>query len=268
VKIILAIPAFRCRDQLPRVLRALTPAILERLDSVWVIDNRSDDGTVEAAIATVTALNSPKIEIWRNTANVGLGGTHKVAFLKARELGASHLAILHGDDQGRADEITRLIELAHRHPEAAAILGARFMPGSRRRGYSVTRTAGNILLNIAYTSLSGRLTWDLGSGLNLFRLDCLPSPDFLGFSDGFTFNMDLLLSYYRHAAPLVFCPITWSELDQKSGASALKVGWAALARLLGWRVGRPVRATVRAATAYTSERVFQLATPTRGASHG
>lgn len=251
-KVLLAIPAYNCADQIGRVLDRIDARLLERLHRVVVIDNGSSDDTLERARAAALRLG-PRAEVWRNTENYGLGGTHKVAFLAGEREGADHVAILHGDDQADAQELHRLLDAAEGRPGAAAVLGGRFVPGARRVGYSRERVLGNLGINVIFTIVAGRRTRDLGSGLNLFRLEDLADHAYLAFDDGITFNIDLLLHYFRRRARLVYVPITWREEDQVSNARNLSVARSALEKLVRWRLGRPRPAI--AARAYTSSAV-------------
>ncbi len=235
-KTVLAIFAYNCEKQIGRVLSEIDGSLLERVDKVIVIDNQSLDGTYKRAGLEISKINSAQFLLHQNPVNVGLGGSHKVAFKKAQELGAEYLAILHGDHQARAQELHILLDQAKSNPDAAAILGSRFMINSKRQGYSLLRTIGNFGLNIIYTVLSGRMTKDLGSGINVFKV--LPESRLTNCSNGFTFNMDLLLNYYSANERVIFVPISWYEEDQVSNAKTFKVGWTALKTVLKWRISQ------------------------------
>jgi len=258
-RILVAIPCYNCEKQIPRVLRKFDDRLLKRIEKVVLVDNCSTDNTVQSVTQTLSALETFSFELIKNQENYGLGGTHKVAFLRAIEEGFDYVAILHGDDQGEVDELNALLDAAENFPDCAAILGARFMPGSRTPGYSLIRKMGNIGLNFLYTTLSGRPTWDLGSGLNLFKVSELSPSRFLQYSDGFTFNMDLLLGLFSVGKRLRFVPITWSETDQRSNASSFKVGWIALKTLLKWRTGGAKRQQDgHPSRTYASQVVFRV----------
>jgi dolichol-phosphate mannosyltransferase len=237
-KILVAIPAYNCEKQIPRVLAGFTKELLARVEKVVVIDNGSTDNTVRAAQGAAKKLHSPKVEVWQNKGNYNLGGTHKVAFLAGEKMKADYVAILHGDDQAKTPELNLLIDAAIAHPEKGAILGCRFMPGSTLKGYSWQRIWGNRAINLAYSIVALRHSRDLGSGLNLFRLQDLADHRYLGFGDTITFNIDLLLDYFSKKTPLLFVPITWTEEDQVSNARNFKVGSTAIKKLLRWRVGK------------------------------
>lgn len=240
MKICVCIPCYNCEKQIVRVLKGFQVArdLYERVADIIIIDNKSTDSTVDAAISTAKLYGLEKVKVIQNNENYGLGGSHKVAFLYGMETNADYVAILHGDNQARTEELGLLIAKAEGNQDISAVLGSRFMWKSNLSGYSYIRTLGNYALNLFYTLVTLRVTKDLGSGLNLFRLMSLRDKHFLGFSDRFTFNIDLLLDYYRKKSPIVFVPITWSETDQISNAKAFSVGSVALEAVLMWRFNR------------------------------
>lgn len=248
-RVLLAVPAYNCAPQIGRVLDAVARTAIDSVDKVVVIDNRSTDGTADVAADRVAALGE-RFAVWRNAENYGLGGTHKVAFTHALDNGYDHVAILHGDDQADASELPRLVARAAAEPDAAAVLGSRFSRGSKRVGYSRTRTIGNLGINALFSAVALRPSVDLGSGLNVFATAPLRDRAFLEFDDRITFNIDLLLHYFSRRAKLVYEPITWSEADQVSNARNLQVGSTAVRKLVRWRLGRPEYQRVHADYAF------------------
>jgi len=240
VRVVVAIPAYNCEKQIPRVLEGFDDELCKRLEKIIVIDNRSSDSTACVATETIKKLGFENMEVIQNNSNYGLGGSHKAAFLYAEKVNADYLAILHGDNQAKTEELSILLDKAEENPELAAILGGRFMFKSNLDGYSLTRKFGNLGLNLIYTIITLRITKDLGSGLNLFRLKDLKDHRYIRFTDNFTFNIDLLLDYYKKCAKIHFTPITWSETDQVSNAKTFGVGWTALKTVLRWRFSKPI----------------------------
>ncbi len=240
-KILVAIPTYNCESQITRVLSGFTPNLLKRVEKVLVIDNGSTDGTVSAAKQAAKKLHSAKVEVWQNKGNYNLGGTHKVAFLTGEKLGMEYVAILHGDDQAKTSELNSLIDAAIQHPHIGAVLGTRFMKGSILIGYDWKRIWGNRAINLLYSIVALRPSKDLGSGLNLFKLEDLKDHNYLGFGDTITFNIDLLLDYFSKKTPLLFVPITWREEDQVSNARNFNVGSTAVKKLFAWRFGNATR---------------------------
>ncbi len=236
MKVAVAIPAFNCEFQIGRVLSELDPILsaYPQICSVFVIENRSADNTLSAAITSAESLeNRQMIEIYQNPKNYGLGGTHKVALSLCKSMKISHLILLHGDHQASPGDISPLLERLARHPESH-ILGSRFMDLNRLSGYSRTRTLGNLALNFLYSLATGRKISDLGSGLNIFNVQTLDEKAYQQFDNSFTFNMDLLLHLVRAKLPFCYVPISWTTKDQISNAKTFQVGKKTLKKLVPW----------------------------------
>lgn len=248
-KIVVIIPSYNCEDQIPRVLKGFDKKLLDRVHEVIVVNNRSTDNTVKAALEV--AKNSKKIKVCTNKENVSLGGSHKVAFIYGKKIGADYVAILHGDDQAETKELNKLIDEIEENPNLDAILGSRFMKGSKLKGYSWQRIYGNKFLNILYSLIMFKRTRDLGSGLNIFKLQNLDEKDFVNFGDDLGFNFDLLLYLYKIGAKVKYLPITWKEEDQVSNARNFKIAKLAVKRLVKWRLGiKPTNPTKRTVNSY------------------
>ncbi|MCW3848024.1 glycosyltransferase family 2 protein [Sphingomonas sp. LB-2] len=225
-RILLFIPCYNCAPQIGRVLaqlREVDPGLFD----VLVLDNGSSDGTVERAIEAAATL-SARVTIARNRANHHLGGSHKAAFAHALRQGYTHVAVLHGDDQGSLADLLPLIA-AGEHLRHDALLGARFAPGARLQGYSAVRTLGNRVFNLIFSVVSGRRVTDLGSGLNLFARTVFEDPGIVRASDDLRFNVYLLLRMVDAGRDLKFFPISWREDDQVSNVRLVSQSFRTLA---------------------------------------
>ena len=169
-KILVFIPAYRCEAQIRRVLEQFDARVQQWIDTVMVVDNQSPDQTLEVAIERGKAvLTHCNFIAWRNEDNYGLGGSHKAAFSYVIEQGFDYLVVLHGDDQADIHDLIPQLE-AGAHLDVDCLLGARFMRGSQLKGYSWFRTFGNRVYNGLFSLVTRRAIYDLGSGLNLYRL--------------------------------------------------------------------------------------------------
>ena len=216
-RILVAIPAYNCRNQIGRVLGQFTPEIAPLFSEVVVIDNRSKDDTAEVALAEAAKSTLLPIRVLRNVDNYGLGGTHKVAFARCLELGYDGVVILHGDDQGRIADFADLHAEIDR-TKASCILGARFARGSEITGYPAVRMWGNHIFNGIYSAVVGRRVTDMGSGLNYYDRSLIEKGLHLRMPDDLTFNNCMLLATYAAKLPVAFTAISWREEDQISNA--------------------------------------------------
>ena len=232
--LLLFIPAYNCEPQIGRVLAQIDADAGRRFGEVIVVDNRSRDATVAAATAAAAARGDDLVKVLRNRENYGLGGSHKVAFAYAAERGHSHVAVLHGDDQGRLADLLALLE-AGAHRDSDCLLGARFHRQSRLVGYSRLRTLGNRAFNLVFSAAAGRRLLDLGSGLNLYSAAILADRFYLGFPDDLTFNYCMILAHCRLGHRFRFFPIEWRETDQLSNVRLASQARRALGLLAAYR---------------------------------
>src|SRR5581483_5397878 len=123
-KVLVAIPAYNCEKQIGRVLKGFDKALLDRVEKVIVIDDRGGDNTAKAAQEAIEKLGlpQPKVQVVQNVHNLGLGGSHKMGFLYGEKIGADYVAILHGDDQAKAQELNNLLDVVDKDPSVGAIL--------------------------------------------------------------------------------------------------------------------------------------------------
>lgn len=237
-KVLIAIPAYNCEKQITRVLDEIDEKLASRAEEIAVIDNGSPDGTVQAVLNYKKTGRLPNLHVYKNVDNYNLGGTHKVAFLKAERQGLTHVVILHGDNQAKSDEANLLLDYAETHPETQTVLGSRFNKGSKLQGYDLKRIAGNRVLNMIYSIFTLRKCEDLGSGLNVFAIKDMDKNTYLEFADKLTFNFELLLDLIRRKVRFAYMPITWREEDQVSNARNFNIFKVALVNLFSWRFGK------------------------------
>lgn len=260
-KVLVFIPAYRCEAQITRVIDQFDSHVQDRVHSVMVIDNRSPDGTLQAAIERGKhVFTKCNFIAWRNDDNYGLGGSHKAAFRYAVTNDFDYMVVLHGDDQADIHDLIPQLE-AGTHEDVDCLLGARFMSGSRLNGYSWFRTFGNHVYNALFSLVTQRKIHDLGSGLNVYRLAAYRDFYYKAFPDDLTFNYVMLLASYHRNQVVRFFPISWREDDQISNVKLFRQAFKVLGLLAAY--GRRRAAFLaselreRAFKAYTGRIVHQ-----------
>lgn len=231
-KILLFIPMYNCEKQIPRVLRQLTDEVCSYLSEAIIINNRSTDKG-EAIVEKYLKENEMpiKVSLLRNDANYGLGGSHKVAFQYAKDHGFDYVILLHGDDQGDISNILPYLK-NRTYENYDCFLGARFMKGSKLQGYSKFRTFGNMIYDFLFSLGCGYEVYDLGSGLNMYKVSILKDNFYLKYKDNLIFNYCMIMgsAYYKHKVK--FFPIIWREDDQVSNVKMVNQAITVL-KLLG-----------------------------------
>lgn len=231
-KILLFIPMYNCEKQICRVLRQLTDEVCKYLSEIIIVNNRSTDNG-EAAVIDFLQQNSlpVKVSLLRNDANYGLGGSHKVAFQYAMDNNFGYLIVLHGDDQGDIANLLPHLKSGE-YRKYDCFLGARFMKGSQLINYSKFRIFGNRVYDILFSIGCGYKVYDLGSGLNMYKVDILQDKFYLKYKDNLVFNYCMVMgsAYYKHNVH--FFPISWREDDQVSNVKMFSQAVTVL-KLLG-----------------------------------
>ena len=215
-KILLFIPMYNCEKQIVRVLEQLKGDIKDFISEVIIVNNCSTDSGEQVVIDIINKENYTfKIKLLRNDENYGLGGSHKVAFNYAIHNDFDYVIVFHGDDQGNIDDFYFILKNKE-YCKYKAILGSRFMNKSKVVGYSKFRVFGNKVFNGVFSLFSKKIIYDLGAGLNMYKVDILRDKRFIKFSDDLTFNCYSLLDIVDKTDNYIFYPISWKEEDQVS----------------------------------------------------
>lgn len=221
MKNLLFIPCYRCAPQITRVLEGLKND-LQYFNEIIIIDNISPDETASIANRYIQDYKIPKTKVLINPANVGLGGSHKLAFQYAIQEKFDHVVILHGDDQGSLKDFRPILEIMKVTKLNSFWMGARFHPRSILKGYSSFRIAGNLFYNLLASILTTRTIYDLGgSGVNLFPVHLIRAHSFLAYANDLTFHVYLLLNSIKMGQAVNFRPISWREDDQISNVKLM-----------------------------------------------
>ncbi len=230
-KILLFIPMYNCSKQIPRVLAQINEQNKKYFSEIIVINNRSTDDGEQVVIEYCKSHPDIPIKLFRNSENYGLGGSHKVAFDYAIKNNFDYVVVLHGDDQGNISNLVPYLETKE-YQEYDCLLGARFMKGSKLDGYSKFRTFGNYVFNFLFSAVTRMKIYDLGSGLNMYKVNILKTGFYNKYIDNLMFNDCMILgsTYYRHK--IKFFPIVWSETDQCSNVKLASLSLIIL-KLLG-----------------------------------
>lgn len=231
-KILLFIPMYNCQNQIIRVLNQIGQKYASLINEILIVNNRSTDNGEQVVVDYFNNnVQAIKTTLLRNKQNYGLGGSHKVAFSYAMKNEYDYIIVLHGDDQGNINDLYPLL-VKGKHKQYDCLLGARFMKGSSLEGYSKFRTFGNNIYNLLFTIVTGKRIYDLGSGLNCYKVKILSDRFYHKYPDNLTFNYCMIMGsvFYKHQ--IKFFPISWREDDQISNVKLFNQAYKVL-KMLG-----------------------------------
>ncbi len=100
---------YNVRDFLQQSLLSIQKALKGIRSEIFVVDNASDDGSVD-----VLRHRFPAIQLFRNTANLGFAKANNIALKKAR---GKFLLLINPDTIVQEDTIRVMVEFLQNHPE-------------------------------------------------------------------------------------------------------------------------------------------------------
>jgi glycosyltransferase involved in cell wall biosynthesis len=185
--------------------------VLERLPGgiheVLIVDGRSTDGTVEAALAVRP---DARVVVERRP---GKGAALRAGFAAAT---GSVVVMIDADGSMHPDEIPRLVAKVAEGYDV--VKGSRFMAGGGTADISRTRAAGNLLLVALVNHRYGCRFTELCYGLMAMRRAVIPSMDLHG--DGFEIETEIVLGSLRQGLRVAEVPSF--EAARRAGRSNLR----------------------------------------------
>lgn len=231
-KVLVIVPTYQERENLPRILDRLHAALPD-VDAL-VVDDGSPDGT--GAIADARAAADPRVNVLHRTEKAGLGAAYIAGFRWGLDRGYEVLVEMDADGSHAPEQLPRLLSaLAH----ADVVLGARYVPGGsvvnwpRRREF--LSRGGNLYSRLAL----GVDLHDITGGYRAYRaevLRALPLDDVA--SHGYCFQVDLAWRAIRAGYRVAEVPITFTEREIGDSKMSGGIVREALLKVTLWGVAR------------------------------
>lgn len=176
----------------------VTARTLRYIASVFVIDDGSTDGTVDA-------LRQLPVTVLQHSRNLGKAAALLHGMRKALDSGATAIISLNGNGQHRPEDIPALIAMHHRVP-LAIIVGSRLHDA---RAMPKVRYGTNRVANFWISWAAGQRIVDSQSGFRLYPATVLHTSSLLsGRTAGFVFESEVLIEAGRKAIPIRSVPVS------------------------------------------------------------
>ncbi len=206
-------PAYRAEQTLEKTVADIPSAYT---DSLILVDDASPDNTAQLA-------RSLGIKVFVHPENRGYGGNQKTCYSTALADGAEVVVMLHPDYQYDPRAVPLLIApiLAG---DADMTFGSRFagLGDPMAGGMPLYRFIGNRLTTIAENLMLGSRFTEMHSGMRAYTKDCLESLPFLGYSDDFAFDSQLLVDAVTLGQRVVEVPIPCRYTKESSSISVAR----------------------------------------------
>ena len=209
------VPAHNEARHICRVAESI-PAFV---DHVIVVDDCSEDGTSEAALACT----DPRLVLLRNPYNLGVGGAVILGYRKALELGSDIIVKMDGDGQMPPEYLPSLLDaIADEGYDYAK--GNRFLAGESLVVMPRHRLFGNIVLTFMTKLASGYWNiFDPQNGYTAIKADALRVLDLEKIHKRYFFENDVLihLNFFHFRVKDVAIPSHYGE--EESGINLFQV---------------------------------------------
>jgi glycosyltransferase involved in cell wall biosynthesis len=237
MKTCIFIPAWNVRDEVVGVLERLPPRLGRSCAEVLVIDNASSDGTSEAVVERLRRGFPFAVSVYRNAANLGYGGSQKMAYAHAVRQGYDAVAMLHGDGQYPSAQVADLFD-ALREDRVGMAYGSRMLATQERDETPWHRRAGVWSLSALQNLVCGMRLAEWYSGFRAFRCDALSMVPFQACDNDYYFDVQIILLLHLAGYAIAELPVAKKYGEKPSPVNIYQFGQKVLAHLLEYPLVR------------------------------
>jgi glycosyltransferase involved in cell wall biosynthesis len=203
-KVVVVLPAYNAAKTLQQTYDEIDRSVV---DDVILVDDASKDDTV--AVGRQIGIK----HIIRHEKNKGYGGNQKSCYIKALEIGADIIVMLHPDYQYTPALITPMVSLIANNVYPV-VLGSRILgKGALKGGMPMYKYIFNRMLTMTQNILMGQKLSEYHTGYRAYHKDVLLSIPFQENSDDFVFDNELLAQiFYRgYEIAEITCPTKYFD---------------------------------------------------------
>ncbi len=193
MKLAIFIPSRNTSATISSVIDRIPASIRKRASEIFVIDNASSDGTVEAVRAYKKKNRMKNLSVLVNEKNIGYGGSQKRAYSHCIENGYDVMVMLHSDGQYPPEMIPQLIKPLE-DGKADLVFGSRISTAIRGR-MPLWRYFGNRLITSLQNLIMGTHFTEFHSAFRAYDVHALAKVPFSNGSGNYHIDTDLLVLF-------------------------------------------------------------------------
>ena len=203
-KVVVVLPAYNAALTLEQTYNEIP---FDIVDEVVLVDDFSSDDTVE--IGKKIGIK----HIIRHEKNKGYGGNQKTCYIKALELGADIVIMLHPDYQYTPKLIPAMASIIANGLYPVVLASRILGNGALEGGMPIYKYIANRFLTLSQNLLVGQKLSEYHTGYRAFSREVLESINFEANSDDFVFDNQMLSQIIYAGFPIaeVTCPTKYFE---------------------------------------------------------
>jgi dolichol-phosphate mannosyltransferase len=229
------IPTYNERGNLEAIAARLRTAVPGA--DLLVVDDNSPDGTGE--IADKLAAGDPQVHALHRPGKAGLGAAYIAGFGWAMERGYGVLVEFDADGSHQPEQLPSLISALD---GADLVIGSRWVPGGTVQNWPKSREVLSRGGNTYARLMLGIKVRDATAGFRAYRASALQTIGIAEVqSQGYCFQIDLVLRVIRAGLTVVEVPITFIERTEGTSKMSRAIVAEALWRVTQWGVAGRLR---------------------------
>jgi glycosyltransferase involved in cell wall biosynthesis len=236
MKTCIFLPAWNVQEEVVGVLERLPSEFARNCAEIFVLDNASTDGTAQAVRARARGLPFP-VHVYRNSQNVGYGGSQKRAYAHALRQGYDVVVMLHGDGQYPSHQVPRLVG-ALSDSAAGMAYGSRLLATDEKDQTPLIRRLGVRGLSALQNLVSGMWLAEWYSGFRAFRCEALRRIPFQACDNDYYFDVQILLLMSLAGFSVAELPVAKKYEGKPSPVNIYQFGRKVLAHMLHYPLAR------------------------------
>jgi len=227
------IPAFNASATLPKVLSRLPKKLKDTAGLVLVVDNASDDKTSEIAKYEAHANHIKNFSLFRNSKNLGYGGSQKTAYDICIKKGFSWVIMIHGDAQYSPEHAILLLEKAA-EGNYDLLFGSRIKGNPIAGGMPLHRFLGNRILTFIQNLLLHTQISEFHSGYRVFKIESLKKIKTFSLSSDYHFDTEIMICMVDRGMRIGEVPIPTHYGSEKNYVNIVSYGISVLASTVSY----------------------------------
>lgn len=232
LRTLVIMPTYNERESLEDLARDLLNNVAEV--DLLIVDDNSPDGTGE--LADALAKSSSRVRVLHRKAKEGLGPAYLAGFERGILDGYGYLVEMDADGSHQVQDLPRLLREA---PRNDLVIGSRWVSGGRVENWPLHRKLISRLGNLYARLLLRCGVKDITAGFRVYRTKFLKTMDLTGIaSQGYSFQIELALKFYRAGARITEVPITFVERAHGNSKMSRAIVYEALVRVTRWGIGK------------------------------
>lgn len=236
ISVSIVMPAYNAVRHIEAVIGRVPDDIWPHIESFWIIDDGSSDGT--AALIDNLAVKQPVIKPVHFRENRGYGSAVREGLRRCGMDGCEYAVCLHSDGQYAPESLPDLLRKAE--ADSVDILqGSRIASGTALSGgMPLYKYIAGKALTFFENIVFGLSMTDYHSGYLCYSRQALEKIDFDRLSTSFDFDLEVLASARARGLKIEEMPIPTRYADETSHLNPVTYGLRVLGIMAGYKMGK------------------------------